>query len=342
LTERLLSNRRSALLSLLKSDRERQALMALADLSEFEPLPPGEILAEPFPGREDSRAILNRAFDYLAQSTHMLPDFFATRTEVEYQEPKIRDKDSCNIPTTEQRLRVSTTTRGTVLYRNGAEVIEAEKSRRKRLINVRDHALNTRGTFGPALALVLSAASNPQSSITWSRWEKSDHGSLAVFHFLIPATVPTFEVSYCCLPVGNGTTLYHNKAGYLGEFAVDPSTGAIMRLVIEADLDEDRDPRAPLVRSQLMIEYATVLIGGKQYVSPRRSVSISRGRTLKLEYRYSLNFLAYGPYETLLNEFTFTGYHKFGSESRILTGFDEVPQKSDLGVVGPSPSAKPH
>ena len=115
-----------------------------------------------------------------------------------------------------------------------------------------------------------------------------------------------------------------------------------MRLVIEADLDEDRDPRAPLIRSQLMIEYAPFQIGGKQYTLPLRSVSISRGRTLKFEWRYSTSFLTYGPYETLVNEFTFTNYHKFGSESRILTGFDDLPQPTTPESTKTSPAAQPN
>jgi len=342
LTERLFEDHRSQLLSMLHNDRERQAVMILADLSEFEPSPPAEIAADPFPGHDAAQAILKRALEYEGKSASLLPDFFATRTETEYQEPKIRDKDSCNLPVTEQPLRVATTTRGTVQYRNGVEVIEVEKSRRKRIINVRNHALNTRGTFGPALASILSGLSNPLSSITWSRWEQSSRGKLAVFHFFIPPNVPAFEVTYCCLPVGDGTTLYRNKAAYRGELAVDAESAAVMRLVIEADLDEDRDPRAPLIRSQLMIEYAPFQIGGKRYTLPLRSVSISRGRTLKFEWRYSTSFLTYGPYETLVSEFTFTNYHKFGSESRILTGFDDLPQPTTPESTKTSPAAQPN
>jgi len=105
---------------------------------------------------------------------------------------------------------------------------------------------------------------------------------------------------------------------------VDPSSGAIMRLAIEADLDEDRDPLAPIIRSGLVIDYAPVEIGGKQYISPVRSVSVSRGRTRKLMKDWGIFFIVHGPYETLVNDFTFSDYHKFGSEARILAGFEET------------------
>jgi hypothetical protein len=113
--------------------------------------------------------------------------------------------------------------------------------------------------------------------------------------------------------------------GYHGEFTVDPTSGAIMRLAIEADLEEDRDPQAPLIRSALMVDYGAVEIGGNRYVSPVRSVSLSRGRTLKIMGGWGIPFIVYGPFETLVNDFSFSEYHKFGSESRMLTGFEEIP-----------------
>ena len=33
----------------------------------------------------------------------------------------------------------------------------------------------------------------------------------------------------------------------------------------------------------------------------------------------------YAPYETLLNDIVYTDYHKFGSEARMLPGFEVVP-----------------
>jgi len=324
LTERVMSDKRIQLLALVRNDREREALVAIADLSEFLPLPSGETPADPFPGREAELDILNRTFDYLADAIHKLPDFFATRTAVSYQEPQVRDEDSCRNRATEQALRVAFASRGTVLYRNGAEVVDAEKTNRKRLLRGRERTLDTHGIFGPVLASVLTAAATGQSTLTWSRWERSDPGNLAVFRFVVPSTAPIFEVTYCCLPEGDGTQVYRNMTGYHGEFAVDPSSGAIMRLAIEADLDEDRAPQSPLIRSALMVDYGPVEIGGKRYISPIRSVSVSRGRTLTFMRDWGIPFIVYGPYETLVNDFSFSDYHKFGSESRILTGFEEI------------------
>ena len=235
-------------------------------------------------------------------------------------------------------MRAAFTSRGTVQYRSGVEVVDAEKSNRKRLLRGRERALDTRGSFGPVAASVLSAVADGQSTVTWSRWEKSEQGKLAVFRFAIPSTVPIFEVTYCCLPQQDGTSIYRTKPAYKGELAVDPSHGAIMRLAIEADLDQDRDPRAPLIRSAQMIDYGPVEIGGKRYVVPLRSVSVSRGRTLKFMRDWGIPFIMYGPFETLVNDFTFSDYHKFGSESRILAGSGEVTDAHGAGLD----QSKPH
>ncbi len=317
--------KRAELMGLVRDEREREALKAVADVAEFLAPAPSDALPDPFPGLESEMEILKRTYDYVANSIPKLPDFFAARTIVSYQEPQVRDEDSCKMPSTEEPLRVAFTARGTVLYRNGAEVVDAEKTNRKRLLKGSEHALDTQGTFGPVLAYVLAAAAQGKSTVRWSRWERSDKGNLAVFRFLVPSTTPMFEITYCCLPEGDGTQLYRNMTGRHGEFAVDPTSGAVMRLVIEADLDEDRAPRAPLIRSALMVEYGPVEIGGKPFICPVRSVSLSRGRTLRELHEWGMNFIVYAPFETLVNDFSFNDFHKFGSESRMLTGFDEIP-----------------
>jgi hypothetical protein len=98
-----------------------------------------------------------------------------------------------------------------------------------------------------------------------------------------------------------------------------------MRIVINADLDEERDPDVPLIRSQLLVEYGPVELGGKTYICPLRSVTISRGRSERELFEWGMVFHLYRYFETMINDVTFDGYYKFGSESRILPGFEETP-----------------
>ena len=97
-----------------------------------------------------------------------------------------------------------------------------------------------------------------------------------------------------------------------------------MRIVINADLDEERDPDVPLIRSQVMVEYGPVELGGKTYICPQRSVEISRGRSERELHEWGMVFSLYGYFETMINDVIFGGYHKFGSEARILPGFEET------------------
>ena len=161
------------------------------------------------------------------------------------------------MPHQDETLHFATGEHATVLYRNGHEVVEKKEKLSKTPVfrGARARDLETWGTFGPILGYVLTAAVTSPSTLMWKRWERGKDGDLAVFSYRAASTnkvVP--EITYCCLPEGDGTTLYRNKADTSGEFAVNPDTGAIMRIVINADLNEERDPEAPLIRSQVMVD----------------------------------------------------------------------------------------
>jgi VWFA-related protein len=326
LTERLSTLRLDALLSEIHDERERQALTADADLSIALAPPPDEIVDGPPPPVEEQRAILERSFDYLQNAIPKLPDFYGLRDTVRFEEPPARDNEIWKMPHQDQTLHFATGEHATVLYQNGHEVVKRKKRLGKRpaVRGVRARGLETRGTFGPILVYVLRAAATSPSTLIWKRWERGKYGDLAVFSYRAASTNIAPEITYCCLPEGDGTTLYRNKADTYGEFAVNPETGAIMRIVINADLDEERDPDVPLIRSQVMVEYGPVELGGKTYICPQRSVEISRGRSERDLYEWGMVFSLYSYIETMINDVTFGGYHKFGSEAHILPGFKET------------------
>ncbi len=325
LTERLSTPRLNALLSVIHSERERQALTADADLSLALVPPPDDIVNRPPPPLDEQRAILRRTFDYLQNAIPKLPDFYALRNTARFEEPGGRDNESWKMPHQDQTLHFATSEHATVLYRNGSEVVEKKKKLGKRPVaGARARNLEIWGTFGPILDFVLTAAATSPSTFSWKRWGRGEYGDVAVFSYRVASTSIAPEIKYCCLPEGDGTTPYQNKADTYGEFAVNPDTGAIMRIVINADLDEERDPDVPLIRSQIMVEYGPEELGGKTYICPRRSVEISRGRSLRVLHDWGMVFSVYGYFETMINDVTFGGYHKFGSESRILPGFEET------------------
>lgn len=336
LTERLSTPRLDALLGDIHGERERQALTADADLSTALAPPPDEIVNRPPPPAEEQRAILQRTFDYLQNAIPKLPDFYALRDTVRFEEPAERDNESWKLPHRDQILHFATGEHATVLYRNGQEVIEKKKKLGKRRVStgMRARDLETWGTFGPILGYVLTAAASSPGTLKWQRWEHGKYGDLAVFSYRAPSTNSAPEITYCCLPKGDGTTLYRNRAETDGEFAVNPDTGAILRIVINTDLDEERDPDVPLIRSQILVEYGPEVLGGKTYICPQRSVEISRGRSGRELHEWGMAFRLYGYFETMVNDVTFGGYHKFGSEARILPGFEETVQPNPTPPPG--------
>jgi VWFA-related protein len=326
LTERLTTPRLDALLSVIHSERERQALTADADLSLALAPPPDDIVDRPPPPLGEQRAILLRTFDYLQNAIPKLPDFYALRNTVRFEEPPERDDESWKMPHQDQTLHFATGEHATVSYRNGHEVVEKKKKLGKRRVvaGVRARGLETTGTFGPILAFVLTAAATRPSTLSWKRWERGKYGDLAVFSYRVSSTSIVPDITYCCLPEGDGSTPYQGKADTYGEFAVNPDNGDIMRIAINADLDEERDPDVPLIRSQIMVEYGPEELGGKTYICPQRSVEVSRGRSERQLHEWGMIFSLYGYFETMINDVTFGGFHKFGSEARILPGFEKT------------------
>jgi hypothetical protein len=203
-----------------------------------------------------------------------------------------------------------------------------EKSRQPRVQAV---GLITEGTFGPILGAVYDAITIP-GALTWSRWEQDGGEPRAVFRYAIHQGRSRFQVGYCCRLDGAGTTAFQMLTGYHGEIAIDPGSGAILRLTLESDLP----PTLPLIRSDVMVEYGPVVIGGKSYICPVKSVSISRSRTIGILTGLSNSFRTFGPYSTMLNDVTFDHYHIFRSEARVLSDYQPGPDNESHGP-GSSP-----
>jgi hypothetical protein len=290
---------------------------------------------------EEQSAIERRTFDYLRNTIPKLPDFYALRTTVRFEENLRADNETWKMPHQDQTLHFATGEHATVLYRNGREVVEKKQKLGKRRVDaagvVRTRDLETTGTFGPILSYVWAAAVSSPGILVWKRWERGKYGDLAVFSYRTSSSslVPVF--TYCCLPEGDGTTFYQNKADIFGEFALNPDTGAIMRITVNADLDEERDPEVPVIRSLIMVEYGPEELGGNTNICPRRSVEVSRSRSERQLHEWGMVFSLYTYFETMINDVTFGGYHKFGSEARILPGFEETEEPKT-----PTPPTKAH
>jgi hypothetical protein len=311
LTERLSDRRLSSLYDIVHGKRTRQELRILADASVFLDPPPDEIPNEAPPDADEQQRMLSLTSEYLSNTIRKLPDLFAGRTMVRYQETPMYLEGDTSI--NYQPLHVTDSSTTTVRYRNGFEITETKPPRRK----PNAPEMITYGVFGPALNGVVDAIGKP-GELTWSRWEEGATGRVAVFRYAVPAERSLYQVWLCCLPDGDGTESFQRYAGYHVAIGIDPGSGAVLRYQLEVDLKST----TPMSRSGILIEYGPVAIGGKTYICPVRSVSIMRSRSVRVLSEWDVAFRTYGPYAAMLNDMTFDRYHIFRSESHMLTGFD--------------------
>jgi hypothetical protein len=320
LTERMTSLRLAPWKDRMPGPKSWGALVALADASAFLTPPAAEIPATAPPDLSTQRQIIAQAVHYLSETVPRLPNFFATRTTVSYAEQPQKGEQRGKVATGDRSLHLETVSAGTVLYRNGAEVVDSEAVKgRKPRKGV--GSLTTRGTFGPILSMVILDGAGVPGAIRWNRWEQGAAGPEAVFRYAIPGDKSHFEVTHCCR--ADGTDDFHEAAGYHGELAIDPSTGAILRLTLESDLRPD----ATLSRSATLVEYGSQDIAGKTYICPVRSIAISRGRRMIMMHEWGQEVGVPGSYETVLNDVSFGDYHIFRSDSRILVGEPPPPDQ---------------
>jgi len=290
LTERLSSPELARLSEELPGAGSKAALMAVGDASVFLEPPQGEMLDKAAPDAAEQRQIVSRASDYLKTIIPKLPDLYARRiTNVFEEEWTAQDKEGTHKPVP---LNLKGKFHATVLYRNGKEVVHAEGAEQGGLI--------TLGTFGPVLTAVI--IDNLRSPMQWPGWEQGPNGAIAVFQFQVPQKDSHYEVSF---PTGG--LPYARRTGYHGEIGIDPDTGTILRLVVQSD---------PVFGSRavdhgnIMLEYGSVVLGGKAYTCPVHGVSMSTGSYWEGRHKTGAFIL--------LADVVFTDYHVFRSEIRIL------------------------
>jgi hypothetical protein len=330
LTERLSNAKLSSLKTSFPGQKSSVALIALADESVFLAPPPSELPAAARPAIAEQRHILALAVDYLDKTMSKLPNFFATRITDHYEQRLPREVVFApgsigDIPP----WRAIGSDSATVYYRDGKEVVDAAGMNVKKM-NEEDKGLVTKGVFGPILSTVVG--DSLRSGLTWSHWEPGADGPVAVFHYVVPKTGSNYTVTAQALTGNAEGVSPQQPSGYHGEIAIDPATGAILRLTLVAEIE----PNQSILRCDIMVEYAPIVIGEKTYICPVRSISISKTQTattLRDRSEDSRTLLSYG---TVLNDAAFKDYHVFRAKIRLLPA-----SNLDLEEKSPTPDSAP-
>jgi VWFA-related protein len=317
-------------------EQTKKALIALADGASFLALPVTELPSKPAPEVAEQRRIMGLVATYVSKTIPQLPNFFATRVTTRYEDtPLLQDPVSGFLPYEPMHFLNAST--ATVLYRDGREVVDADGAKQKpQQVTA---GLNTWGVFGPILGTVLVDAA--QSKLVWSHWEQGADGLEAVFSYDVPKEKSHYEVNYCCVAEQAATASasvhpFRQLAGYHGEMAVDPSTGTIIRLTVEADMKTGD----PVVKAGIVVEYGAVEIGGKKYICPVRSVSSTLAQTLQVDsvYKFAVAHTLQ-PLKNSLSDVRFEQYHVFRAESHVVTGDRGEAETAGNGVKTPPQEA---
>ena len=322
LTERMSDAKLASWKTRLPGAKSWDALLAVADLSAFLDPPAAEIPAAAPPDLAAQQRMMSNVIDYLKTTIPKLPNFIATQTTIRYEEYRLDDRLPSEDDHVDRPLQKTGSTDATVFYRNGIDVVEVPSKSGKNTI-AEDGRLKTTGTFGPILSMLLPNALASHSIFSWSRWEQEAGGVRAVFRYAVPENKSLYEIVFCCLPESNGTVVYKKQPGYHGEIMVDPVSGAILRMTVEAELQ----PNLPVIQSEIMVDYRPVEIGGKTYICPSRSIYFVRGRSVRPHNDFLNGYsMVYGPHISMMNDVSYENYHIFRSESHILATDEPAPE----------------
>ncbi|HEX3987577.1 MAG TPA: hypothetical protein VHX13_13320 [Acidobacteriaceae bacterium] len=317
LTERLSAATLAHFEAEVPGPRSQEALLDLADASTFLPLATSEMLNQPPPDPAGLRKIIDNAIEYLGKTIPNMPNFLATRDTLHFEDSpwqeeidnsrsvggiNTRSVSNAHITIGEPyslAMYSAGRTLTEVTYRDGREVPATATASQRETERI---GLTTKGEFGPILAIVVSDALH--SKIYWDHWEPGTAGPVAVFRYTVLQSGSHYTVAY---PSESGLKLI--SPAYHGLLAFDAATGAVLRLTIVADM------QAPyqLVQVGIAVEYGPIRLGDKTYICPLHAVALSREPLAEEGQSVA------APLRTCLNDVSFTNYHLFHAEARILS-----------------------
>ena len=177
---------------------------------------------------------------YVNEVLNDIPNLYATRITTTFRRDAHSDKPMHSVARYNDME----------VYRDGLMRLRASKP------HFGPSALNITGEFGPILnAAILDAA---QGNLTWSHWEQGDAATLGVYRYAVGGKESHYVVQ-------------NQRCAYEGEIAIDPSSGAILRIVFRTD----PDPANSLPVANILVEYGVVELGDKKYIFPLKGIALT-------------------------------------------------------------------
>jgi hypothetical protein len=249
--------------------------------------------------------MLKKSRAYVIGELSHLPNFVANQTTTRFDNSPVMLK-YFEATTDEAGFHRVGTAQGHISFQDGKEVKDGSRgsgeSKRK------DMGLESRGEFGTEAAVVLMDLEH--GTVVFDHWEQSMMGPVADYHYSVPRESSHYEVDDAC----QDHVSFHDTPGYHGDIALDPKTGAIMRMTLEAE-SRSNDPVSHVAS---VVEYGPVVLGSRRSICPLRSL------TFMVE---EANSCSHGNHKlqkpvAMINQTIFSNYHRFGSSATMI--FDEA------------------
>lgn len=347
LTERLTDDARNRICATLSlGPRTTLALQLLADQSALLDPPSAELPNTAPPDPAVAQRILEAADIYVAKTLPHLPDFLATRTTYAFDDtPQVLKANEWPV---NAGLHPAGNSSTEITVREDREIKapQTPRSSADSTPKAAERGLHSWGEFGEILALILIDTEKDRPA--FHHWEQSSGRAVAVYRYSVAKSASHYNVDYCCLADGIqaftrrgngggrhagamagdgqivGGTPFHKVPGYHGSLYIDPDSGIIRRITLEAEMGD-----SPVSRVGIVIEYGPVVIGDRKFICPLRSMNLYEGPAQSgLSANQLLSALPQSVQSAgtlYLNESSFTSYHRLGSEIRILTEAETPP-----------------
>jgi hypothetical protein len=267
--------------------------------------PAADIPATPAPDAAKQKAMLDKAAEYASKTYAQLPALSAIKTTLRFQDNVEAAAPSSGLVGSASQVTVGSSfvspyqfvhyinsTDSVYSSDHGIEKLPEDKTRwgSNKMIALQEPDPNVGKVLPEAQAV---------GSIRWLRWEDINGKPSAVFAFEIPKKKSHLGVDVCCFPNvdqtgvvrfssaaigglqgGSGgatgnfqtTTGWHpyksNGVPYHGEFFIDPDTGIVVRMIIEAEFK----PSDVVHQLDTRVDYAPVKISDKTLVLPLKTV----------------------------------------------------------------------
>jgi hypothetical protein len=336
LTERLTDETRVRICdSLHLGPKTTLALQLLADESALLDPPHAELPSDPAPDAAAQKRILDAAMNYVTRTLPRLPDLLATRTTYTFNDtPQIFKVNEWPV---RAGLHLVGRSSREINFRDDSAAAAAPQTGNAAPAHPAEHGLQSYGDFGRLLGVIL--VDTHASPAAFHHWERSSSGLVAVYRYSVPKPDSHYAVDYCCLfdrlrtsTRGGGrrggavsgsmptsaATLFHKVPAYHGSLFIDPASGVIRRVTLEAEMGD-----SPISRAATVIDYGPVVIGERPFVCPLRSMNVYEGPAeagppaSELPVTMPRSLEATGT--LYINETSYANYHRLGSTVRVLS-----------------------